>query len=128
MQCPCNPSKKYSDCCKKAHQNIETVITAEQLMRSRYSAFVLANINYLHNSHHSTTRPTKKENKEILLWTKSVEWVKLEVLTTSKGSITDLEGTVEFNAFFMVNGKIDVIHENSSFCKENKHWVYYEAN
>lgn len=128
MQCPCNPSKKYSDCCEKAHQNINTVLTAETLMRSRYSAFVLANINYLHESHHSTTRPTQKENKEILSWTKSVKWLKLEVLTTSKGSITDLEGTVEFNAFFMENGKVDVIHENSSFCKENKHWVYLNAN
>lgn len=57
-----------------------------------------------------------------------MKWLKLEVLNTSKGSITDLEGTVEFNAFFMENGKVDVIHENSSFCKENKHWVYLNAN
>ncbi|CAM1354737.1 YchJ family protein [Tenacibaculum insulae] len=128
MQCPCNPSKKYSTCCQKAHQNIQTVLTAEQLMRSRYSAFVLANINYLQESHHSSTRPSNKEKKEILSWTKSVKWLKLEVLNTSKGSITDLEGTVEFNAFFMENGKVDVIHENSSFCKENKHWVYLNAN
>ncbi|CAM1365806.1 Sec-C motif domain protein [Tenacibaculum soleae] len=128
MQCPCNPSKKYSDCCEKAHQNIQTVLTAETLMRSRYSAFVLAKINYLQESHHSRTRPSNKEKKEILSWTKSVKWLKLEVLNTSKGSITDLEGTVEFNAFFMENGKVDVIHENSSFCKENKHWVYLNAN
>ena len=128
MQCPCNPSKKYSDCCEKAHQNIQTVLTAETLMRSRYSAVVLAKINYLQESHHSRTRPSNKEKKEILSWTKSVKWLKLEVLNTSKGSITDLEGTVEFNAFFMENGKVDVLHETSSFCKENKHWVYLNAN
>ncbi|WBX72322.1 YchJ family protein [Tenacibaculum retecalamus] len=128
MQCPCNPSKKYSACCQKAHQNIETVLTAEQLMRSRYSAFVLANISYLHESHHSTTRPTQKENKEILSWTKSVEWVKLEVTNTTKGTFTDITGTVEFKAYFIENGAIDLIHENSSFCKENKHWVYFKAN
>lgn len=63
MQCPCNPSKKYSDCCEKAHQNIQTVLTAETLMRSRYSAFVLAKINYLQESHHSNTRPSNKEKK-----------------------------------------------------------------
>ncbi len=127
MQCPCSPSKKYSDCCEKAHQNIQTVLTAEGLMRSRYSAFVLANINYLKKSHQSTVRPSDKENKEILQWTKSIEWIKLEVLNTTKGTKTDLTGTVEFKAFFIENGEIDVIHENSSFGKENNHWVYFKA-
>ena len=117
MQCPCNPNKKYSDCCLKAHQNIHSVTSAEALMRSRYSAFVLANIDYLQKSHHSSTRPSKREKKEILAWTKSVNWLKLEVLKTT-------ETTVEFKAFFMENGSIDVIHENSLFCKENDHWVY----
>ncbi|RLK00414.1 YchJ family protein [Tenacibaculum discolor] len=117
MQCPCNSNKKYSDCCQKAHQNIHSVTSAEALMRSRYSAFVLANIDYLQKSHHSSTRPSKREKKEILAWTKSVNWIKLEVLHTT-------ETTVEFKAFFMENGNIDVIHENSLFCKENDHWVY----
>ena len=127
MQCPCNPKKNYDDCCKKAHQNIKTVLTAEALMRSRYSAFVLAKIDYLQKSHHSNTRPSNQEKEEILQWAKSVNWLKLEVLNTVKGSKTDSIGTVEFKAYFMENGKIDVIHENSSFCKENKHWVYLKA-
>lgn len=117
MQCPCNPTIKYSDCCQKAHQNIHSVTSAEALMRSRYSAFVLADIDFLQKSHHSSTRPSKKEKKEILAWTKSVNWIKLEVLNTT-------ETTVEFNAYFMENGNIDVIHENSVFCMENDHWVY----
>jgi SEC-C motif-containing protein len=121
MQCPCNPNKKYSDCCQKAHQNINAVTSAEELMRSRYSAFVLANIEYLQKSHHSTTRPSKREKKEIEKWTKSVNWLKLEVLNTTRD-------TVEFKAFFMENGAINVIHENSKFCKENNHWVYLGAN
>ncbi|WP_028889274.1 YchJ family protein [Tenacibaculum ovolyticum] len=128
MQCPCNSSRAYNECCKNAHQNIESVTTAESLMRSRYSAFVLANINYLQESHHSTTRPSNREKKEILTWTKSVEWIKLEIINTTKGCYTDLTGTVEFKAFFMENGNIDIIHENSSFCKENNHWKYLKAN
>ncbi|CAM1347106.1 YchJ family protein [Tenacibaculum crassostreae] len=119
MQCPCNPTIKYSDCCQKSHQNIHSVTSAEKLMRSRYSAFVLADIDYLQKSHHSSTRPSKREKKEILAWTKSVNWIKLEVLNTT-------ETTVEFNAYFMENGNIDVIHENSVFCKENNHWVYLD--
>lgn len=117
MKCPCNPEKDYKNCCQKAHTNINTVSTADQLMRSRYSAFVLANIDYLQKSHHSSTRPSKKEKKEIEVWTKSVNWLKLEVLNSTTN-------TVEFKAFFMENGAINAIQENSKFCKENGYWVY----
>lgn len=124
MNCPCNPTKKYTDCCHKAHDNILNVTSAEMLMRSRYSAFVLANIDYLQKSNHSTTRLSKYEYAEIEKWTKSVDWIKLEILKTSNGKENDTKGTVEFKAFFMENSSIEVIHENSSFCKENNHWVY----
>ena len=120
MKCPCNPSKQYADCCKKAHQNINNVITAESLMRSRYSAFVLADINYLQKSHHSKTRPSKREKKEILAWTKSVEWIKLDVIKAT-------ENTVEFKAYFFENGVLNHIYEHSFFVKENNHWVYKGA-
>ncbi|WP_233861908.1 YchJ family protein [Tenacibaculum piscium] len=124
MKCPCNPNKNYTDCCEIAHKNIQNVLTAEQLMRSRYSAFALANVDYLHKSHHSSTRPSKEENKEILLWTKSVAWVKLEIINTNKGAASDIIGNVTFEAFFKENNKINSIKENSSFCKEDNHWVY----
>jgi SEC-C motif-containing protein len=121
MQCPCNPTQKYSNCCQKAHQNINSVTSAEVLMRSRYSAFVLANIDYLQKSHHSSTRPSKLEKREIEKWTKSVNWIKLEILNSSLD-------TVEFKAFFMENGSVSVIHENSKFRKESGHWVYLGVN
>lgn len=120
MNCPCNPKKLYSECCQKAHQDINSVKTAEVLMRSRYSAFVLANINYLQKSHHSSTRPNNKEKKEILEWTKSVIWQRLEVLNST-------QNTVEFKAYFFENGKMDVIFEKSSFIKENDYWTYLKA-
>jgi len=120
MKCPCNPLNLYVDCCKKAHDNIDSVSTPEILMRSRYSAFVLANIEYLQKSHHSATRPSKLEKEEILTWTKSVNWVKLEVLNST-------ENTVEFKAYFYENGALNMIHENSFFTKEKNHWVYKDA-
>lgn len=127
MNCPCNPTKNYNDCCGKAHKNILSVTTAEALMRSRYSAFVLANIAYLQKSHHSSTRPSKAEKRSIEKWTKSVNWIRLEVIATTNGLIADSKGTVEFKAHFMENGMDNVIHENSEFCKENGHWVYLGA-
>lgn len=121
--CPCGSKKTYGDCCASAHSNIETVITAEQLMRSRYSAYVLCNIEYLMISHHSSTRPVK-DKEEILKWTKSVKWLGLEVMNSSDGNVSDIEGVVEFKAHFEENGASEIIHEHSKFVKENKHWVY----
>lgn len=128
MQCPCNIEKKYSECCQKAHQNINSVSSAEVLMRSRYSAFVMANIEYLQKSHHSKTRPKKKEKIDIEKWAKSVKWLKLDVLNISNETENYTTGTVEFKAFFMENGTVNVIHENSKFSIENNHWVYVGAN
>jgi len=123
MNCYCGHLKPYTDCCEKAHRNIAEAKTAEQLMRSRYSAFVLANGDYLMATHHTSTRPTK-EKKAIVNWAKSVKWIKLEVLETSAGQENDTKGTVTFNAYFFENGKVDVIHEKSAFVRENNLWSY----
>lgn len=123
-RCPCNPKVLYADCCQKAHQNIHSVTTAEALMRSRYSAFVLANIDYLQISQHTTTRPKPETKKDTLRRTKSVRWVRLEVLETSDGLAHEATGVVEFKAFYIEKNKLQRIHEVSTFCKENGHWVY----
>ena len=125
--CPCGRIKIYNDCCGAIHNNTMFAITAEDLMRSRYSAFVKANGAYLNKSHHASTRPSNKEGLEIESWAKRVSWVKLEVLNLTKGLMNDKIGTVEFKAYFIENGKIGVIHENSFFEKENDVWMYKSA-
>ncbi|MEP3837319.1 MAG: YchJ family metal-binding protein [Algibacter sp.] len=123
MNCYCGSLKFYSNCCEKAHKNMSEAKTAEQLMRSRYSAFVTANGDYLMESHHASTRPTKEKNS-IVKWAKSVEWIKLEVLEREKGTESDNEGTVTFQAYFYEKGKVDIIYEKSAFVKENDNWFY----
>ena len=94
-------------------------------MRSRYSAFCLADGDYLNKSHHSTTRPnSKSERNEIVSWAKSVVWIKLEIISTTRGLENDNFGTVEFKAYYLENGVSGIIHEKSTFEKENGHWVY----
>jgi len=122
-KCYCGKLREYDSCCERIHKDIMKAITAEDLMRSRYSAFVLANGDYLMKSHHSSTRPLR-EKKSIVAWAKSVKWIKLEVLQTTKGLESDEEGTVAFKAFYFENGALEVIQENSRFVKENSCWMY----
>lgn len=105
--------------------DIKKVQTAEQLMRSRYSAFVLADGDYLMKSHHATTRPIK-EKKSIVKWAKSVQWIRLEILEATDGLLNHEKGTVRFKAFFFENGSVQVIQENSLFKKENGIWFYMD--
>jgi SEC-C motif-containing protein len=123
MNCNCGSGKTYVACCGVAHQDITAVITAEQLMRSRYTAFTLVKGGYLMESHHISTRPVS-EKEEIVAWAKSVEWIELKVVSTSKGLATDTEGTVAFKAYFKEKGNLNFIEENSRFVKENGVWYY----
>ncbi|MGL5637321.1 MAG: YchJ family protein, partial [Bacteroidales bacterium] len=104
-------------------EGITPASTAEQLMRSRYTAFTLGNADYLMKSWHSKTR-NLKEKVAIRHWAKSVRWMKLEIISKSNGAQTDTQGFVKFRAVYFENGRVAQILENSYFEKENNLWVY----
>ena len=124
--CPCGHDKLFELCCGRIHKDISLALTAEDLMRSRYSAFVVADIQYLIISHAIKTRssfnPTKTK-----IWTKSVLWKKLEIINTSQGLVNDTNGVVEFKAYFVENGVLDYIHGKSTFIRDaHNYWNYLD--
>jgi SEC-C motif domain protein len=122
-KCPCGRRNTYPKCCGQKHVDIALALTAEDLMRSRYTAFTKGMGDYLMSSHHSSTRPLERK-LEIVSWANSVKWAQLEIITKSEGGFNDKKGTVEFKAHFKEKGKKTFIHENSTFIRENGHWVY----
>jgi len=92
-------------------------------MRSRYTAFTQANVEYLMRSHSAKTRPIK-ERKSIEKWASSVIWMGLTIIQTQAGEAKDELGSVEFKALYLENGKPEQIHEKSFFQRENGKWVY----
>lgn len=123
MKCNCGTDKPYNECCQPFIEGYSNASTAEALMRSRYTAFTLANIDYLLKTHHVSTRPVK-DKQDILDWAKSVQWMGLTVLATDKGGKTDQDGLVEFRALYIEKGKLESIHEKSLFRKEKGIWYY----
>lgn len=114
----------YEECCKPFISDNVAPPTAEQLMRSRYTAFTLADVDYLMKTHHISTRPVK-DRQEILNWTKSVQWMGLTILNTKHGAINDTDGIVEFKAIYLEQGQLQAIHEKSLFRKNEKGiWFY----
>jgi len=121
--CPCGNNKTYQECCGPIINRTKQVETAEELMRSRYTAYTEANINHIMRSHHSKTRPFKERNK-MVKWMNKIEWLGLVISKTEAGQADDEKGIVEFRAVFIEDGQTDVIHEKSFFEREKGLWVY----
>lgn len=116
--CPCGLPASYGDCCGALHQGRLTAATAEGLMRSRYSAFVVRDAGYLLRTWFSATRPASVDFDEEMRWTG------LEVLGTSGGTAFHEGGTVEFRARYRLRGRDGEQRENSRFVREAGQWVY----
>jgi SEC-C motif domain protein len=101
--------------------------TAEALMRSRFSAYAVVNVEYLVKSNHPSIRKFH-DAADIEIWAKANVWQRLEVISAVKGEPQDKEGTVEFKAFFLDHkSNPQVHHEISNFKKELGKWFYVDG-
>ena len=120
-RCPCGTGLTYAECCGRLHDGTATAGTAEQLMRSRYSAFAVGDAGYLLATWHPTTRP------HTLDLDPEVRWTGLDVLSTSGGSLLAAEGTVEFRAQHRGGRVAGAQHELSRFVREGGRWFYLDG-
>jgi SEC-C motif-containing protein len=126
IDCPCGSGKTLQLCCGQWLSGKQSAPTAEALMRSRYTAYVLKNVDYLVK----TTLPASREPdlaESIRDWSGQVTWQKLHVLQVEAGGRSDTEGTVEFIAEFIGPNGTDRHHERSQFKKVRGVWFYAEA-
>ncbi len=120
MSCYCGSAKEKELCCLRFIEGSALPSTPEELMCSRYSAYVLGDGDYL-------VKTTLKENryeddvKLISQHAKNTQWLKLDVLKSSENVNS---GFVEFKAYFKENNKIYVHHEKSDFLKIDEQWFY----
>jgi SEC-C motif-containing protein len=120
MNCPCGKGR-YETCCGRFHEGKELPGNAEDLMRSRYSAFVLKNEPYLISTWHPSTKPQEPLFNEDL-----TQWVGLTVKQFIEAS-DHLSAIVEFVAIYKINGKAHRLQEMSSFVCEDKQWLYVDG-
>lgn len=111
----------YDACCAPLHAWTSTAQTAEQLMRSRYSAFAVGDADYLLATWHPKTRP------ESLPLGPERHWYRLDILRTERGGPFDTEGVVEFRAYHRSAGVKGSQHEVSTFVREDGRWLYVDG-
>ncbi len=124
-QCPCGSGRSLEACCGPLLGGAPAP-TAEALMRSRYTAYVRCDIDYLENSLAPESR-SDHDRKSAEQWAKSVEWQELTIVGCEAGGANDDEGMVEFKARFR-QGQLDQTHhETSRFRRHDGGWVYVEG-
>ena len=124
--CPCKSRASYGTCCMPFHHGRAKPETAEQLMRSRYSAYFFRLADYLVETTHPDSRePGLKAHLETTIH--EVNWRYLTILNTSKGGKDDKVGKVEFVAEYFVGTEPHELHEHSRFRRFKGAWKYLDG-
>ncbi|GLU50217.1 YchJ family protein [Nocardiopsis ansamitocini] len=119
--CPCGSPKVYGGCCARLHRGSAVASTAEELMRSRYSAFATGEAGYLLRTWHPRTRPQHLDLDP------GLEWLGLEIVGSTGGSPFHQEGTVSFRAVYRDGQEEGELRENSRFLRADGAWTYVDA-
>ena len=121
-RCPCGSGQSYQACCGVVHNNPRKAVTPEQLMRARYSAYTLSDIDFI-----AATMVAPANNNfnavDAMQWAQSVTWLDLTVLD-SRRLPNRPKGEVEFVVRFKEADHAHIMHERSVFIKKKGQWYY----
>ena len=120
--CPCGSGKSYSQCCEPCLTGKQPAATAEALMRSRYTAYVIGDNKYLLATWHPSTKPSTLELPMDL------KWQSLKIKSATKGQQGNTTGTVEFVAVSKAGGRAHRLCEDSRFVFEDGLWFYVDGD
>jgi len=115
--CPCGSGSAFSTCCEPLINGERYAETAEQLMRSRYSAYATVAVDYLLETTHPSTRKYYSR-KGIREWAEETTWLRLEIEAATATTVT-------FKAYFLNAERLpEVHHEHSTFKQEKGKWYF----
>lgn len=118
--CPCQSGQSYADCCQNYISGDAVPQTPEQLMRSRYTAYVLADIAYVERTTQPEMRP-QYDFANLQTWAEESEWVGLKIHDTE---ISGDEGRVRFTARYRQKNNVINHSEDSKFVREEGQWFF----
>jgi SEC-C motif-containing protein len=121
QSCFCGSEISFNQCCQPIIEGTQRAMTAEALMRSRYSAYAIHNVDYLI----ATTHPSQRDNyskEEISFWATNNQWQRLEILAVTPTTVT-------FKAYYLdSNNQLQLHYEYSRFVEEKGEWFYVDGD
>lgn len=123
QNCPCGQGQ-YAACCQPLHLKQQVAQTAEQLMRSRYSAFALQQIDYILQTT-ALGQQSALDRAAIADWSQSNQWLKLDVVQ-HQPKLDKTHALVEFKAHYHDGTQAHVHHEISHFVLHQQQWYFLD--
>ena len=119
--CPCGTGSNYGACCGRLISGSAQARTAEELMRSRFSAYALGDLDYVFRTWHPKTRPPDVSPAP------GVTFVGLDVSDIVAGGPEDDLGVVEFTARLRSPEGLSEMHERSRFSRRAGRGMYVDG-
>lgn len=123
--CPCGSGKPFAACCEPYLRGNAPAPDAEALMRSRYTAYTLADAPYLLATWHASTRPAALKLAAGEDANAQPQWIGLKVKAHKVEDAA--HASVDFVARYRINGRAHKLEELSYFVKEQGRWYYLSA-
>lgn len=123
--CHCGSALPFESCCQPFHLGEAFATTPEQLMRSRYSAFVTAKASYLLSTHDPDTRQGLTE-QALKQSCEESDFIGLQILDAPP--FQQDEGEVEFRAWYRQGKEILALWERSQFRRIDSRWYYHSGD
>ncbi|MBU0505139.1 MAG: YchJ family protein [bacterium] len=123
--CPCGTGINYENCCQPYLLGSEKPDTAEKLLRSRYTAYVVGNTDYIFETHHPETVSTL-DKQGVIEWSRDSKWLNLEIIKVDDSLKSSGETLIEFAAQYSQEGVVHRHREVSLFKKEKDTWFFYD--
>ncbi|MDM8529423.1 YchJ family metal-binding protein [Anaerolineales bacterium HSG24] len=131
--CPCGRGLKYKQCCRPLHRG-RTALTAEVLMRSRYTAYIIGDMNYIIETTHPNG-PLYRSDRvawltELRFFCQRTQFVRLDILdVTEEATAEDNSGQawVTFRATLTQQKQDASFTERSLFKRHHNMWKYFSG-
>ena len=121
--CPCGSGSAFDACCAPFLSGDAVPETAEQLLRSRYTAFTRKNTDYVLNTTHPD-QVKKLDIEAVAAWAENATWKALEIYRVDKGAKGDDEAWIDFIARYDEEGEEIEHSERAHFVKHEGRWVF----
>ena len=118
--CFCGNKLTFEQCCQPIIDGKKDARNAEELMRSRFTAYEVKNYEYILHTYTSAKR-TKLTASELSDSAQDTQWLSLKVIAHHTKKHT---AQVEFKAYYKVYNTYYVMHELSGFIFESGKWLY----
>jgi SEC-C motif-containing protein len=121
--CFCGNESTFELCCQPIIDGVVDAKNAEVLMRSRFTAYVIKNYQYILQTYATAQRNNITITK-LTVSAKDTQWLSMQVLATHFETYT---AQVEFKAFYQLHNYYHVMHEKSDFVLERGKWRYTDG-